>query len=36
MPCHLIGDVHERFNEVVAVPSQLLLNSLTGEYAGDS
>ena len=34
MPCHLNGDVHERFNEVVAVPNQDLLNPLTGEHAG--
>jgi hypothetical protein len=36
MPCRLNGDVHEWFNEVVAVPNQNLLNSLTGENAGDS
>ena len=35
MPCHLNGDVHERFNEVVAVPNQALLNSFTGEHTGD-
>lgn len=29
MPCHLNGDVHEWFNEVVTVPNQDLLNSLT-------
>ena len=34
MPCRLNGDVHEWFNEVVAVPNQNLLNSLTGEQAG--
>ena len=34
MPCHLNGDVHERFNEVATVPSQNLLNTLTGENAG--
>lgn len=34
MPCLLNGDVHEWFNEVVTVPNQVLLNSLTGEYAG--
>ena len=34
MPCHLNGDVHEWFNEVVTVPNQNLLNSLTGENAG--
>ena len=34
MPCRLIGDVHEWFNEVVAVPNQYLLNSLIGENAG--
>lgn len=34
MPCHLNGDVHEWFNEVVTVPNQVLLNSLTGENAG--
>ena len=36
MPCRLIDDVHERFNEVVAVPNQNLLNSLTGENAGNA
>ena len=36
MPCHLNGDVHEWFNEVVTVPSKHLLNSLTGENAGDA
>ncbi len=34
MPCHLNGDVHEWFNEVVTVPNQNLLNSLAGENAG--
>ena len=34
MPCRLNGDVHEWFNEVVTVPSQHLLNALTGENAG--
>ena len=34
MPCLLNGDVHEWFNEVVTVPNQVLLNSLTGENAG--
>ena len=34
MPCRLNGDVHEWFNEVVTVPNQVLLNSLTGENAG--
>ncbi len=33
MPCRLNDDVHERFNEVVTVPSQNLLNSLIGENA---
>jgi len=33
MPCLLNGDVHEWFNEVVTVPNQNLLNSLTGENA---
>lgn len=28
MPCRLNGDVHEWFNEVVAVPNSNLLNSL--------
>ena len=36
MPCHLNGDVHEWFNEVVTVPITILLNSLTGENAGNS
>ncbi len=36
MPCRLNDDVHERFNEVVAVPNQNLLNSLTGENAGNA
>jgi hypothetical protein len=36
MPCRLNGDVHEWFNEVVAVPSQDLLNLLIGEHAGDA
>ena len=36
MPCHLNDDVHERFNEVVAVPNQNLLKILTGEHAGES
>ena len=36
MPCRLNGDVHEWFNVVVTVPNQNLLNSLTGEHAGDS
>ncbi len=36
MPCHLNGDVHEWFNEVVTVPNQVLLKSLTGENAGIS
>ena len=35
IPCHLIDDLHEWFNEVVAVPSQNLLKTLTGEKAGD-
>ena len=35
IPCRLIGDLHEWFNEVVAVPSQNLLKTLTGEKAGD-
>ena len=34
MPCRLNGDVHEWFNEVVAVPNQNFLKSLTGENAG--
>ena len=34
MPCRLNGDVHEWLNEVVAVPNQSLLNTLTGEKAG--
>jgi len=34
IPCHLNDDLHEWFNEVVAVPNQYLLNSLTGEHAG--
>ena len=33
MPCRLNGDVHEWFNEVVAVPSQVLLKILGGENA---
>lgn len=36
MPCHLNGDVHEWFNVVFTVPNQNLLNSLTGENAGDA
>ena len=36
MPCRLNGDVHEWFNEVVTVPNQDLLNSLSGEHAGDA
>lgn len=36
MPCLLNGDVHEWFNEIVTVPNQDLLNSLTGENAGDA
>ena len=36
MPCRLNGDVHEWFNEVVTVPKQSLLNSPTGEHAGDA
>lgn len=36
MPCRLNGDVHEWFNEVVTVPYQVLLKSLTGENAGAS
>ena len=34
MPCRLNGDVHEWRNEVVTVPNQVLLKSLTGEQAG--
>ena len=34
MPCRLNGDVHEWLNEAVTVPSQDLLNTLTGENAG--
>ena len=34
MPCRLNGDVHEWFNEVVTVPNQNLLNSMTGENSG--
>jgi hypothetical protein len=34
MPCHLNGDVHEWFNEMVTVPNKHLLNPLTGENAG--
>lgn len=34
MPCRLNGDVHERLNDVVAVPNQDLLNTLTGEKTG--
>ena len=36
MPCRLNGDVHEWFNEVVAVPNQNLLNSSTGEHASNA
>ena len=36
MPCRLNGDVHEWFNEVVTVPNQVLLNSTTGEHAGNA
>jgi len=36
MPCHLNGDVHEWFNEVVTVPNQNLLKSLTGANAGNA
>ena len=36
IPCRLNGDLHEWFNEVVAVPSRDLLKSLTGEKAGDA
>ncbi len=36
MPCRLNGDVHEWFNEVVAVPSWDLLNTLRGEKATDT
>tara|TARA_Y100000310_G_scaffold191525_1_gene191502 strand:+ start:1194 stop:1358 length:165 start_codon:yes stop_codon:yes gene_type:complete len=32
----LIDDLHEWFNEVVAVPNQNLLKALTGEKAGDT
>ena len=35
IPCRLNGDLHEWFNEVVTVPNQYLLKSLTGENAGD-
>ena len=35
MPCHLNGDVHEWFNEVVTVPSQDLLKILCGENTTD-
>ena len=36
MPCRLNSDVHEWFNEVVTVPNQNLLKSLTGEHASDA
>jgi len=36
MPCRLNGDVHEWFNEVVAVPSWELLKILRGAQATDT
>ncbi len=36
MPCHLNGDVHEWFNEVVTVPNQKLPNSSSGEQTRDA
>ena len=34
IPCRLNGDLHEWFNEVVTVPNQNLLKSLSSEHAG--
>ena len=36
MPCRLNGDVHEWFNEVVAVPRQSPLKILSGAQTGDA
>ena len=36
MPCHLNGDVHEWFNEVVTVPSWNLLNTSRGAKTTDA
>ena len=35
MPCHLNGDVHEWFNEIVTVPNQIPPKLLPGEQARD-
>ena len=36
MPCHLNGDVHEWFNEVVTVPNWSLLKTFHGEETMDA
>ena len=36
MPCHLNGDVHEWFNEVVTVPNWSPLKILPGAKARDT